>query len=263
MKWFKHMSDAHRDPKLIALVDEFGVEGYGMWWILCEVVADQFKAKGTPELETSIKGWRTLTGIYPKKFKKLLTFLEKADLLSVTFSEKAIKVCLPKMQELKDNYTKNLQATGNSTRARTPEAEGEKENKKEEGALPRSDFGFGFGRDGSPIELKMPVSDGTLANITSKTLDQWEKSFRFVDVRGSLATLIGWFEESENVGKQWDRKGWFNACAGWLAKKSNKTKLEMSQRDPNFDPNDPDGSKAALAQIKQRLAKGASFQGEA
>mgnify|MGYP001773809960 CR=1 FL=1 len=111
MKWFKHMSDAHRDPKLIALVDEFGVEGYGIWWIICEVVADQYKANGTPELETSVKGWRKLTGIYPKKFEKVLTFLEKARLLSVTFPEKGIKVCLPKMQEFKDNHTRNLQVT--------------------------------------------------------------------------------------------------------------------------------------------------------
>ncbi|BDQ36327.1 hypothetical protein SYK_06870 [Pseudodesulfovibrio nedwellii] len=125
MKWFKHMSDAHRDPKLIALMDEFGVEGYGMWWIICEVVADQYKANGTPELETSVKGWRKLTGIYPKKFKKVLTFLEKGQLLFVTFSEKGIKVCLPKMQEFKDNHTRNLQAA-------CKQEEEEEEEKKEE-----------------------------------------------------------------------------------------------------------------------------------
>ncbi|MEZ7195421.1 hypothetical protein [Pseudodesulfovibrio karagichevae] len=125
MKWFKHMSDAHRDPKLIALVEEFGIEGYGMWWIICEVVADQYKANGVPELETSAGGWRKLTGIYPKKFKKVLTFLEKARLLSATFSEKGIKVCLPKMQEFKDNHTRNLQA------AYKQEEEEEEEKKRE------------------------------------------------------------------------------------------------------------------------------------
>lgn len=130
MKWFKHMSDAHRDPKLIALMDEFGVEGYGMWWIICEVVADQYKANGIPELETSVKGWRKLTGIYPKKFKKVLTFLEKGQLLSVTFSEKGIKVCLPKMKEFKDNHTRNLQAACKQE----VEEEEEKKEEREKGA---------------------------------------------------------------------------------------------------------------------------------
>lgn len=126
MKWFKHFSDANRDPKLISLIDEFGFEGYGMWWIICEVVADQYQANGNPELETSDKGWRKLTGIYPQKFKKVVTFLEKVGLLSVTFTEKGAKVCIDKMQEFKDNHTRNLQATYKQ------EVEEEVEEEKEE-----------------------------------------------------------------------------------------------------------------------------------
>lgn len=110
MRWFKHFSDANRDPKLISLIDEYGLEGYGIWWIICEVVADQYHANGIPELETSAKGWRKLTGIYPKKFEKVVRFLEKAQLLSATFFEKGIKVYIPKMSEYKDNHTRNLQA---------------------------------------------------------------------------------------------------------------------------------------------------------
>lgn len=132
MKWFKHMSDAHRDPKLLSLIDEFGMEGYGMWWMICEVVADQYKATGDPELETSAKGWRNLTGIYPKKFEKVVRFLEKGRLLFVTFSEKGIKVQIPKMRELKDNHTRNLQVTDKQEKEEEKEEEEDKRNTGED-----------------------------------------------------------------------------------------------------------------------------------
>lgn len=134
MKWFKHMSDATNDPKLIALFDEFGFEGLGMWWVLVETVASNWDGKGEPSLELSAKGWRKLTGIYPKTFRKLLTFLEKAQLIRATFLEKGIKVQINKLKEIKDNHTSNLQAADKSSRARIPEAEAEEEKDRGVGA---------------------------------------------------------------------------------------------------------------------------------
>lgn len=39
MKWFKHDSRAHQDPKLVYLRIEYGMEGYGLYWYLLEHVA--------------------------------------------------------------------------------------------------------------------------------------------------------------------------------------------------------------------------------
>jgi hypothetical protein len=37
-KWFKHDQDAHGDPKIVAMVTVWGMEGYGMWWRLLELL---------------------------------------------------------------------------------------------------------------------------------------------------------------------------------------------------------------------------------
>lgn len=39
MKWLKHDSRAHQDPKLVYLRMEYGMEGYGLYWYLLEQVA--------------------------------------------------------------------------------------------------------------------------------------------------------------------------------------------------------------------------------
>jgi hypothetical protein len=40
-KWFKHDSDALDDPKMMFLVTQFGMEGYGLFWMLIEHLTKQ------------------------------------------------------------------------------------------------------------------------------------------------------------------------------------------------------------------------------
>lgn len=44
--WFSHDSNAKDDPKCIILIEELGLEGYGIFWVLIETLRDQkdFKA---------------------------------------------------------------------------------------------------------------------------------------------------------------------------------------------------------------------------
>ena len=41
MKWFKHYSDAHKNLKLRALINAYDWKGYGVWWIVCEIVSKE------------------------------------------------------------------------------------------------------------------------------------------------------------------------------------------------------------------------------
>ena len=39
--WFKHDSNAKDDPKCILLVEQLGLEGYGIYWVLIELLREQ------------------------------------------------------------------------------------------------------------------------------------------------------------------------------------------------------------------------------
>lgn len=40
-QWFKHDSDASEDPKLCLLIEQFGPEGIGIYWLLVEILSKQ------------------------------------------------------------------------------------------------------------------------------------------------------------------------------------------------------------------------------
>jgi uncharacterized phage protein (TIGR02220 family) len=39
--WFKHDSNAKDDPKITLLIDQLGIQGYGIYWVLIETLRDQ------------------------------------------------------------------------------------------------------------------------------------------------------------------------------------------------------------------------------
>lgn len=52
MKWTQHDTDAHRDRKLIDLMDLYGAEGYGVYWVTVELIAARLDSQNvTMELE--------------------------------------------------------------------------------------------------------------------------------------------------------------------------------------------------------------------
>lgn len=41
MNYFSHDSNARSDPKIAALINDFGYEGYGIWWAIVEIIHEQ------------------------------------------------------------------------------------------------------------------------------------------------------------------------------------------------------------------------------
>jgi len=39
--WFSHDANARHDPKICALISVFGIEGYGKYWIIIEMLREQ------------------------------------------------------------------------------------------------------------------------------------------------------------------------------------------------------------------------------
>ena len=98
MRWFKHMTNSSLDEKLMRLRDQFGVEGYGVYWLVLEAIARECTAKNNKFfLELPPKSWRKITEISPKKFQLFLIFSEKLGLFSVNFSKNLIRVECPNL----------------------------------------------------------------------------------------------------------------------------------------------------------------------
>ncbi len=107
MKWFQHMSDSHQDLNVEPLIEKYGIEPYGLFWLLCELV-------GRHGVEFKIKqdrGWQTIarnrSKLPEERFKSYCDELANLDLIN----KKAYEIgdlYIPKMANYSDDYTKKV-----------------------------------------------------------------------------------------------------------------------------------------------------------
>jgi hypothetical protein len=111
MKWFKHHSDASSDEFISDLEDRFGLLGYARWWKLLEVIAAQMDETDKCSLEYSWKKWGKFLKTNQNILKTFLKHCENNSKIILTEVEGKVKIEIPKLLEIRDNHTKNKQAT--------------------------------------------------------------------------------------------------------------------------------------------------------
>lgn len=105
MKWFQHLSDSHTSPKIRQILRKYGLEGVGLWWISCELVAKD----GADYCIKKEKEWKiTLSDVAKieiKKLEEMLKFFAEINAID----NKALNVGnlrIKQMSEYSDDYTK-------------------------------------------------------------------------------------------------------------------------------------------------------------
>jgi len=115
MKWFKHLSTARNDEKLSLVIDELGLEGYGFYMMLLEIVSEKITDKNESFAEFSSKKWGSFFQFSAKKFEKFAGVLEKHGLIILKSSENYCRVEIPNLLKYRDNHTRNLQVADKPT----------------------------------------------------------------------------------------------------------------------------------------------------
>lgn len=122
MKWFKHQSNARNDERIAQLEDLSGLEGYGFYFKVLEIIAENVDESDKDFAEYSVSAWSKKLNILPNKFKKLVENCVKTELFLVEKRVKtdkklsknsleSYKIISPNILKFRDNHTKNLQVT--------------------------------------------------------------------------------------------------------------------------------------------------------
>ena len=114
MRWFKHLSTANRDESLAIIINEMGLEGYGLYWLILETIAEQMSKDCTKtSVRLPIKTWARISGVSPKKFQSLAKLLEKfgnftdkSQFLFIKNGSNWIEVDCPNLLKYRDEYAK-------------------------------------------------------------------------------------------------------------------------------------------------------------
>jgi len=131
MKWFKHMTECRNGSTMQKIFAEFGLEGEARFWRFLELCAAQWDGKSYPEITISkvllreqlrFRCWNDT--------RKILERLANDSFMSFVEYPKHVVFKIPKLLEIKDNHTKNLQVAGKSLASLLPLEEEEEEDKE-------------------------------------------------------------------------------------------------------------------------------------
>lgn len=118
MKWFKHQSTARNDEKLSRLEDKCGLEGYGFYFKMLEIVAEVLDQSNKCEVTYSLSRWGRQANITSKKWLFLSSCCGDVGLMIVqrlsdesSMNDWQISVKIPNLLKYRDNHTRNLQVT--------------------------------------------------------------------------------------------------------------------------------------------------------
>lgn len=112
MKWFQHLSTANTDFALREIIEEFDGEGYGLYWLCIELVAQQGH---NCRLKASKNWQKQLFSILHIKQDRATAILSRMAELNLIDSKALNKgdLFVPKMRRYSDDYTDRVRRCTN------------------------------------------------------------------------------------------------------------------------------------------------------
>lgn len=111
MKWIKHDVTTTRNSKEISIfLSETGLEGYGFYWRVLEIIAEQIDADNISDTVTfPLKTWCKLIGNRPQTIRKLAGMSDVLDVFEVGLKKEydieMLTIGCPHILKIADEYT--------------------------------------------------------------------------------------------------------------------------------------------------------------
>ncbi len=112
MKWFKHDTAASRTEKLAMLKATRGLEGYGFYWNVLEIIAESDGKTGASASGSAcfpLQTWCGFIGVSPQTFRKLAENCRDLGLFSVSFRKvsgvEVAEISTDALAEMADEYS--------------------------------------------------------------------------------------------------------------------------------------------------------------
>jgi len=105
LRWIKHLTESWDDESLSAVTSEHGLEIYGFWWRISEIIGKQMDGTTKTSCRYSAKTWGKLTGVSGKKFRKLGGILAKQELIILKSDGDWVTVDIPNLLKYRDEYS--------------------------------------------------------------------------------------------------------------------------------------------------------------
>ena len=118
MRWVKHLSMAHADDELDAVLEKHGGEGYGAYWLIVEDIAAAMDA-GRMEpsaVHTELK-WAQICHVSVRAMRNVIQTLSNHLAIINQSPDNRVQIAIPNILKYKDEYSKKSGQTPEPIRA--------------------------------------------------------------------------------------------------------------------------------------------------
>jgi hypothetical protein len=115
MRWIKHLTCSWEDEKLSCVTAEHGLEIYGFWWRILEIIGKQMDSSGRTFCEYPTKVWAKFAGVSPKKFQKLAGILTEKKLILSKNGGGLLRIDIPNLVKYRDEWTRKKDGQSRKT----------------------------------------------------------------------------------------------------------------------------------------------------
>jgi hypothetical protein len=246
MRWFKHLSMAHSDHAVSAVLEELGAEAYGVWWLIIEDIAASMEknSKVTFAIHSDVK-WSQICYCSARKFRSIANRLQEKSLIVCTSTDNRLQIDVPKLLKFRDEYSKK---SGHSPDSRTDtDGETETDTDGEIKTLAESDKSLPASKPEEPpvtppqesLSLvpvsspepfigTIPLIDGSSFGFTQDDLSGWCEAYPAVDVKAQLLEMREWSKANPKQAKT--KAGIRRYINTWLAKEQDKSGAKSYER---------------------------------
>jgi hypothetical protein len=118
MRYFEHHTDANEDPDMVYLLGQHGAAGYGVFWIIGEIIGHQVRSPDDPpEVRMLTATWARRCGVSMKKFHQIISTLNNQGKIELDLDGRFMTIRHDKILKYCDQWMKKLRRCSGSTPA--------------------------------------------------------------------------------------------------------------------------------------------------
>lgn len=201
--YFSHDADARHDPKIVCMMNIFGVEGYGIYWCIVEILReeDNFKYKiNNKYWAEGLAGECKTTPDIIRKFIDTCVEIELFQRDDKYFWSDSLRKRMGKMTEIIENNRKaakirwNKYSKGKKESDKDNEIIIEEEEKEPEIKQIKTKY--------VPGKILFSLKRGKFVGIKEEDYIRWEKEYPFLDVRGIISNMEDYWIDHKDKARE-------------------------------------------------------------
>ncbi len=198
--YFSHDADARHDPKIVCMMNVFGMEGYGIYWCVVEILREEDKFRYKIDNKYWAEGLAGECKVTKEKMVKFIDFCVEIDLLQRNekyFWSESLNRRMGRMVMITESNKRAVNIRWKRHREKQ-EAEVVDEIKEFKELTGSKEKEVPY----NPAKILLSFRQGKFVGITEMDIVIWQKQYPFLDIQEEIFQMEQYWIDNKEKAKE-------------------------------------------------------------